>query len=129
MGAAGTTAELVPCERGFKEAMTTRTTPSSPGGMKQSVGVTIAAALRGGRSMRQSGAADEVDNSFEEEVGEEKGEHGGEDQEQQEEGEEDEEVVQYDGKAVEWMMQQLCMYQTRTALISNPLAAKVRLQQ
>lgn len=36
-----------------------------------------------------------------------------------------EEAVDYDEKAVEWMMQQLCMYQTRTALISRPLAEKV----
>lgn len=42
-------------------------------------------------------------------------------------GDEDEEAtVEYDEEAVEWMMQQLCMYQTRTALISRPLAAKVR---
>ncbi|CAM9862592.1 unnamed protein product [Ectocarpus fasciculatus] len=46
---------------------------------------------------------------------------GGEDQEQEEE---EVEPVLYDEKAVEWMMQQLCMYQTRTALISNPLADK-----
>lgn len=43
-----------------------------------------------------------------------------------EQEDDEEEVVLYDEKAVEWMMQQLCMYQTRTALISNPLAAKVR---
>ena len=37
----------------------------------------------------------------------------------------EEESVLYDERAVEWMMQQLCMYQTRLALISKPLAAKV----
>lgn len=42
------------------------------------------------------------------------------------EEEDEEEIVLYDEKAVEWMMQQLCMYQTRTALISKPLAAKVQ---
>lgn len=56
----------------------------------------------------------------------------GEEEEEAEDGavgggedEEEFEPVLYDEKAVEWMMQQLCMYQTRTALISNPLAAKV----
>eukprot|EP00904_Undaria_pinnatifida_P013179 jgi/Undpi1/8992/HiC_scaffold_26.g11453.m1 len=55
----------------------------------------------------------------------------GEEEEEAEDGavgggedEEEFEPVLYDEKAVEWMMQQLCMYQTRTALISNPLAAK-----
>lgn len=69
--------------------------------------------------MRQSRTGDELqekDEEDEEEVLEE----------EEDEDEDEEEVVLYDEKAVEWMMQQLCMYQTRTALISSPLAAKVR---
>lgn len=69
--------------------------------------------------MRQSAVVDEEeegDDELDGAVGK------GED----EQGDDEEEAVLYDEKAVEWMMQQLCMYQTRTALISNPLAAKVR---
>lgn len=71
--------------------------------------------------MRQSGSVDE-DEGEDGDLGDAiAGEH------EEDEEEEEEEAVLYDEKAVEWMMQQLCMYQTRTALISNPLAAKVRL--
>lgn len=69
--------------------------------------------------MRQSAVVDEEeegDDELDGVVG------AGEDEQEDDE----EEVVLYDEKAVEWMMQQLCMYQTRTALISNPLAAKAR---
>lgn len=70
----------------------------------------IAAVLRGGESSTQV-AVDVAD--FED---------GGS---QVDGAEEEEGKVEYDEKAVDWMMQQLCMYQTRTALISKPLAAKV----
>lgn len=114
-GAAGVAAELVPSER--TTAAMVMSTPSRDGA-RQSLGMSIATVLRGGRSMRQSRAVDdERDQDNEEDDAEEV---------LGEEEEEEEEVVLYDEKAVEWMVQQLCMYQTRTALISNPLAAKVR---
>lgn len=77
----------------------------------------LARVLRGGQTMRQrsNNAGDLEDED------EELGEAG-----LQDEGlEADGETPHYNEKAVEWMMQQLCMYQTRTALISRPLAAKV----
>ncbi|CAM9697441.1 unnamed protein product [Ectocarpus sp. 8 AP-2014] len=117
--AAAVAAELAPCEK--KEAMTTTTTTPLRGGVQQSLGVKITAALRGGRSMRQT-AREEDEESEEEEEEDEEMMIGGEDDEEQEA--EEVEPVLYDEKAVEWMMQQLCMYQTRTALISNPLADK-----
>lgn len=70
--------------------------------------------------MRQSAVVDE------EEEGDDELDGAVEAGEDAQEEDDEEEVVLYDEKAVEWMMQQLCMYQTRTALISNPLAAKVR---
>lgn len=70
--------------------------------------------------MRQSAVMDEEEEG-DDELDRAVGAMGGAEDEQEEE-----EAVLYDEKAVEWMMQQLCMYQTRTALISNPLAAKVR---
>lgn len=68
--------------------------------------------------MRQSAVVDE------EEEGDDELDGAVEAGEDAQEEDDEEEVVLYDEKAVEWMMQQLCMYQTRTALISNPLAAK-----
>ncbi|CAM9885913.1 unnamed protein product [Ectocarpus sp. 12 AP-2014] len=119
--AAAVAAELAPCAK--KEATTTTTTAPWRGGVQQSLGVKIAAALRGGRSMRQTaGDEDEESQEDEDEVEDEEMVTGGEEDEEQEA--EEVEPVLYDEKAVEWMMQQLCMYQTRTALISNPLAEK-----
>lgn len=69
--------------------------------------------------MRQSAVVDEEEEGDDEL-------HGAVEAGEDEQEDDEEEVVLYDEKAVEWMMQQLCMYQTRTALISNPLAAKVR---
>lgn len=83
-----------------------------------SLGIKVAAALRGGILMRQSSKGDEEKEN--EETGDAVTAEGSD-----EEPEDEEEAVLYDEKAVEWMMQQLCMYQTRTALISKPLAAKV----
>lgn len=79
----------------------------------------IAVELRGGQSGRRAAVADDavVLNDTEEDEGEDEVEQG-------EDG--DEERVGYDEKAVEWMIQQLCMYQTRTAFISGPLAEKVQ---
>ncbi|CBJ27241.1 conserved unknown protein [Ectocarpus siliculosus] len=71
--------------------------------------------------MRQT-AGEKDEESQEEEDEDEETMTGGEEDEEQEE--EEVEPVLYDEKAVEWMMHQLCMYQTRTALISNPLAEK-----
>jgi len=113
-GNRGMRAELVPCERNSAEVM------KITGAARQSLGMRIATALRGGQSRRQDRTTDiDRDEESDEEAGEEE-------EEGMEEEEEEEEVILYDEKAVEWMMQQLCMYQTRTALISNPLAAKVR---
>ncbi len=116
-GTRGIRTELVPCQRDSTEVM--KTTDVA----RQSLGMRIAAALRGGQSRRQ-GRTTDIDGDVDSD--EEEAEEGleGEEEEEQE-GEEEEEVVLYDEKAVQWMMQQLCMYQTRTALISNPLAAKV----
>ncbi|CAM9227215.1 unnamed protein product [Hapterophycus canaliculatus] len=69
--------------------------------------------------MRQM--TEEAECSEDEDRGSWEGDEGQEDEEKEEE---EKEEVLYDEKAVEWMMQQLCMYQTRIALISNPLAAK-----
>lgn len=100
-----------------------RSTPSRDEAQQQSLGMRIATVLRGGRSMRQSRAGDE---EIEDQENDEQDEEVLGEAEEEEEGEEEEELVPYDEEAVEWMMQQLCMYQTRVALISNPLAAKVR---
>eukprot|EP00752_Nemacystus_decipiens_P011033 g9802.t1 len=89
-------------------------------GAQQSLGMRIATVLRGGRSMRQSRTGDDDSKEQKNDQEDEEGALG----EEEEEDEEEDEVVLYDEKAVEWMMQQLCMYQTRTALISSPLAAK-----
>lgn len=126
--AAAVAAELVLYEK--KDATTTTTNAPLRGGAQQSLGLKIAAALRGGRSMRQTAGEEDQESQQEEEEEQEEdemmtGEE--EDEEQEEEGEV--EPVLYDEKAVEWMMQQLCMYQTRTALISNPLAEKVHHQR
>ncbi|CAM9110709.1 unnamed protein product [Ectocarpus sp. 4 AP-2014] len=73
--------------------------------------------------MRQTaGEEDEESQEDEDEVEDEEMMTGGAEDDEQEA--EEVEPVLYDEKAVEWMMQQLCMYQTRTALISNPLAEK-----
>lgn len=108
--------ELVPCD--MRE--NTRTLGGIP-----SLGIRVAAALRGGRSMRQSSVVDSDEEEHEEADNEEMDSAGM--VEGREEEVEDGEGVTYDEQAVEWMMQQLCMYQTRTALISKPLAAKVPL--
>lgn len=113
---AATTADTVPCEGQTAQEHLRESSLSV---------LRVAAVLRGGRSMgQQSGTQDEKSegNELAEEGHDE--EAGGEDEEEQEQ-EEQEEVVLYDEREVEWMMQQLCMYQTRTALISKPLAAKV----
>lgn len=82
--------------------------------------------LRGGFSIQQSVEGEESEGEAEQEQGESRdhqGLHkkaGGRDMQLAEGG-----PGLYDDRAVEWMMQQLCMYQTRMALISKPLAAKV----
>lgn len=116
---AGTTPEPVRCDGGLAS---TTATALSRSVSQQSLGVQIAAALRGGRSMRQMA---EEEDSVDEEEDDLRGDGEQEEKEEEEGGKEGEEEVLYDDKAVEWMMQQLCMYQTRVALISNPLAAKV----
>lgn len=82
--------------------------------------------LRGGFSIQQ--CADEEGN--EDEAEQELGEGGDCQGLSNEAGDRDMQLAEggpglYDDRAVEWMMQQLCMYQTRMALISKPLAAKV----
>lgn len=79
----------------------------------------IAALLRGGQSSRCAVA----DGTLQDREGEEMK------VKVEAEGAPGDEGVEYDEKAVEWMMQQLCMYQTRTALISGPLAVKVGYQR
>eukprot|EP00903_Cladosiphon_okamuranus_P005559 g5535.t1 len=119
-GAGGSiTEELAPCER--STAAAARTTPTRGEVQQQSLGMRIATVLRGGRSTLQRHGGDE---EIEYQEDDEEDEGALEEEEEEEGGEEEEEVVPYDEKDVEWMMQQLCMYQTRVALISNPLAAK-----
>lgn len=82
--------------------------------------------LRGGFSIQQSAEEGEDEDGADQEQGgsgDRQGlrkEAGDRDMQQAEE-----DPGRYDDRAVEWMMQQLCMYQTRMALISKPLAAKV----
>lgn len=101
---------------------------SAGGVVVPSVVLDIAASLRGGRSIKRSGAGKKEKEDAERDpdghgVATEGAYEAGVDEQGEEQ--EDEQVL-YDERAVEWMMQQLCMYQTRTALISQPLAAKVR---